>query len=191
MKKPLLVVAIALALTGCSTFTKKDFTEIEKTDGQVGKVPTWFIEPQKDEGKVIYGAGTGLSDDLQFSMDKAMHEAKVVLGDKISSKASSTVSRFVTDDSAGSQSGTIQRTEKVSSTGFTGINVSSYDVVNRAIFKELNMYRAYVLLKLDTSRVKQDAPRPVTQSQNDRASAAMAQSRETIQVTPLAPQGQQ
>lgn len=191
MNKRLLVVAIAVALTGCSTFTKKEFSEIEKTDGQVSKVPTWFIEPQKDEGKVIFGAGTGLSDDLQFSIDKAMHEAKVVLADKISTKASSSVTRFVTDDSAGSQSGTIQKTEKVSSSGFSGINVSTYDVVNRSIFKELNMYRAYVLLKLDTTRVKQETPRPVTQNQSDRAAAAMSESRSTIQVTPLAPQGQQ
>jgi hypothetical protein len=150
------LIAATVALSGCSSMGigKKEFTEIEKTETGVDKVPTWYVTPQEDQGPVIFGSGTGLSDDLQFSMDKAMHEAKLVLADKMSSKASASVDRYITDSAAGGQSKTIRKTEKLSSTGFDKINVGNYAIVNRAVFKEKTFYRTYVLLKLN----KDDIP---------------------------------
>ena len=155
MKNSILgIAALAVVLSGCSSLGKKEFVEIEKTESGVDKVPAWYVEPQEDQGTLIFGAGTGLSDDLQFSMDKAMHEAKIVLADKMSSQATSSVKRFVTDNAAGTQSKTVQKTEKVSKTGFKDINVSNYDIVNRSVFKEKSLYRTYVLLQLNTDEVE-------------------------------------
>ena len=147
------IAALAVVLSGCSSLGKKEFVEIEKAESGVDKVPTWYVEPQEDQGTIIFGSGTGLSDDLQFSMDKAMHEAKLVLADKMSTEATSSVNRYITDSASGAQSKTIQKTEKTSKTGFEKINVGNYDIVNRSVFKERSFYRTYVLLRLNTDEV--------------------------------------
>jgi len=156
MKQVIAIAAIAAVLTGCSSLGKKEFTEIKKVEGKVDQVPTWFIEPTEDNPPFIYGAGTGLSDALQFSVDKAMHEAKLVIAGKLSTEATSQLRTFITDNSAGAQSKTIQKTEKVSKTGFTAVYLPQYTTDQRIVFKEGNMYRTYVLIKIDTNKVKKE-----------------------------------
>jgi hypothetical protein len=155
MKKVITLAACAVILGGCSSFSEKNsFTEIKETEGKVDKVPTWFIEPTEDQGTYVYGAGTGLSDALQFSVDKAMHEAKLVVADKIASEATSSTKRFITDNAAGAQSKTIQKTEKVSQTGFKSVFIPQYEIIHRSVFKENEYYRTYVLIRIDTTKVK-------------------------------------
>lgn len=174
MRTPLIVAALAVALSGCSSMGigKKEFTEIQKTETGVDKVPTWYVEPQADEGTIIYGSGTGLSDDLQFSMDKAIHEAKLVLADKMSSEATADVKRFISDNAAGGQSKTTQKTQKVSKTGFKNVNVSNYDIVNRSVFKEKALYRTYILIKLNTEDVDQLSSNTFNSTDNNVADQA-------------------
>ena len=172
MKKLLLASAL-VALGGCSSFGDKsegvalmDDKVVEPVDTAVvvkdtvtikkeDEVPEWYINLPKDTEVAIFGSGSGLSADLQFSMDKAMHQAKVILGDKLSNKVSMEMRSYISDNSsAGGR--TVEDTKKLSKSGFKGVDVSAYTVVKKAVFKERSRFRAYVLLEIDPS------DRPIT-----------------------------
>lgn len=158
-----------IVLAGCSSFGKeksepvalmdekivepvdappvnKDTVKIKKED----EVPEWYINLPEDTEVAIFGSGSGLSSDLQFSMDKAMHQAKVILGDKLSNKVSMEIRSYVADNpSAGGR--TVEDTKKLSKSGFKNVDVSAYTVVKKAVFKERSRFRSYVMLKVDPS----------------------------------------
>lgn len=160
-----------IVLTGCSSVGEKsepvglmdekivepvdsppaDTLKIKKED----EVPMWYIDLPKDTEVAIYGSGSGLSADLQFSMDKAMHQAKVILGDKLSNKVSMEMRSYISDNSS-TGGRTVEDTKKLSKSGFKGVDVSAYTVVKKAVFKERSRFRAYVLLEIDPS------DRPIT-----------------------------
>ena len=177
MKKVIAATAIVL-LAGCSANPfKSETTQIKASEG-ANSVPTWYLETPKDNGFIIYATATGLSDDMQFSMDKAMHEAKVTLGDKVGTLVSSETKKYIGDNAAGALSRTTQKTERVSKSGFKNVNVSNYIVENKAIFTESGNYRTYVLLSLNI----EGAPEPEPEVTNDfsqeddaRANAALDQ----------------
>lgn len=129
----------------------KDTVTIKKED----EVPEWYINLPKDTEVAIFGSGSGLSADLQFSMDKAMHQAKVILGDKLSNKVSMEMRSYISDNSS-TGGRTVEDTKKLSKSGFKGVDVSAYTVVKKAVFKERSRFRAYVLLEIDPS------DRPIT-----------------------------
>lgn len=155
MVKQTIAVGLSMALlAGCSgNPLKSETTKIKQSTG-TDTVPTWYIEPQDDTKATIFAAATGLADDLQFSVDKATHEAKIILADKLASTASSSTKRYVGDNGSGGLSATIQKTEKASKSGFKDVTVAKYRIVKKIVSKEGVMYRTYVLLQLDID----DAP---------------------------------
>ena len=82
-----LIIAGGLVLSGCGFNGKREMIKIVQAE-KAESIPKWYVNTPEDEDGLIFGSGTGLSSDLQFSMDKAMHQAKVVLGDKISNTVS-------------------------------------------------------------------------------------------------------
>lgn len=112
-------------------------------------IPDWYINLPRDNEEKIYGSGAGLSSDLQFSMDKAMHQAKIVLGDKISSKVSAEIKTYMADNSSIGQGVTVEETQRVSKSGFKNIDVSSYEIVKKHVYRERNKFRSFILLGLD------------------------------------------
>jgi PBP1b-binding outer membrane lipoprotein LpoB len=150
MKPVISVIAAAVLLTACSGNPfKKDFVEIEKVDTKADTVPVWYLDVEKDSDQYIHAVGTGLSDDLQFSLDKALHEAKLTLADKLSANATMDFKRFVGDNQKGGLGISSQKTQKVSKTSFKNVDVSKYVVDNKLVQKEAQQYRTYVQLRLD------------------------------------------
>lgn len=174
--KKLMIAASLVALAGCSANPfKSDTTQIKASSG-ANSVPTWYLETPKDNGVIIYASATGISDDMQFSMDKAMHEAKVTLGDKVGTLVSSETKKYIGDNAAGALSRTTQKTERVSKSGFKNVNVSNYIVQNKAIFTEGSNYRTYVLLSLNIEGAPEPEPEVTndfTEADNSRADAAL------------------
>jgi len=171
MKNVLIVGVLAFTLAGCSSINPlSSTTKIEESDFVKDEFPSWYLEVQQDTPEIVYGVGTGLSDDMQFSLDKAMHEAKIVIADKIAAESSYEMKRFISDNSSGYSAKTIEKTQKVSKSGFKNIDVSKYVVQKKEIMKEDGKFRAYVLLKLDV------ANRPVSTSisSEDQAAAQAA-----------------
>jgi hypothetical protein len=128
-----------------------EMVKIKKED----QIPEWYIKLPEDTETSLYGSGSGLSGDLQFSMDKAMHQAKIILGDKMSNKVSMQVQSYIADNST-TGGRTIEDTKKVSKSGFKNVDVSAYKVVEKAVFRERSRFRAYILLEIDPS------DRPIT-----------------------------
>ena len=47
------------------------------------EVPKWFFDYPKDTDDMVYAVASGQSDDMQFAIDKAMHDAKISVADKL------------------------------------------------------------------------------------------------------------
>lgn len=163
-------VVLSLAvLAGCSSNPTMDqeppeivnATAEPKTDmsNLPENVPDWYINLPRDTEGRIYASGAGLSSDLQFSMDKAMHQAKIFLGDKINSTVSAEIKTYMTDNSTIGNGVTIEETQRISKSGFKNIDVSEYQIINKSIYRERNKFRSYVLLVLDVTN-KDDRKQP-------------------------------
>jgi hypothetical protein len=112
-------------------------------------VPSWFLTPPEDSDEKIYAVGTGLSDDMQFSLDKAVHSAKVILGDKMVNNASSSIKSYIEDNAKGSLSATTKNTVKVSRSGFKGADISKYKIEKSDVYLDRRDFRTYVLVSLN------------------------------------------
>ena len=78
-----------------------------------------------------------------------MHQAKIVLGDKISTKVSAEIKTYMADNSSVGNGITVEETQRVSKSGFKDIDVSSYEIINKSVYQERNKFRAFILLSLD------------------------------------------
>lgn len=124
-------------------------TIVQIDRGQTDSVPSWFLMPPEDNDERIYAVGAGLADDLQFSLDKAVHSAKTMLGDKMINSASSKVQSYVEDNAKGSLSATTKNTVKVSQSGYKGADISKYKIEKTGVFKERRDFRVYVLVSIN------------------------------------------
>lgn len=176
------LIASLAVLGGCSSLTEKidendpgimvipdkaslDDRSFDQVLQLPENIPDWYINLPRDTEEKIYGSGAGLSSDLQFSMDKAMHQAKIVLGDKISSKVSAEIKTYMADNSSIGQGVTVEETQRVSKSGFKNIDVSSYEIVKKHVYRERNKFRSFILLGLDITnkddRTSTDVVTPV------------------------------
>jgi hypothetical protein len=190
------LIASLAVLGGCSTFNQEPDPNDEGIMVVPGKIelsdapptvqlpediPEWYINLPRDSEEKIYGSGAGLSSDLQFSIDKAMHQAKIVLGDKISSNVSAEIKTYMADNSSIGQGVTVEETQRVSKSGFRNIDVSSYEIVNKYVYRERNKFRSFILLSLDITnkddRVNTDITTPVDINAINRA---QDEARETL-----------
>jgi len=124
-------------------------TIINISRGANSQVPNWFLTPPEDNQERIYAVGTGLSDDMQFSFDKAIHSAKTLLGDKMVNTSSSKVKTYIEDSAKGSLGATTKNTIKVSKSGYKGADVSKYKIEKTGVFMDRRDFRTYVLLSLN------------------------------------------
>ena len=176
-----LVVSLAV-LGGCSS------TQINENDPGIMKqevalpddpgaltginLPKWFIDTPKDNTNKIYGVGSGLSSDLQFSLDKALHQAKVVVGDKLSNSVSSEIKSYTADNSSIGNATTVEETQRVSKSGFKDVDVSEYEIENRAVYREDNKFRSYIMISINPSSREKDhqtTPIVINQVEVDKA----------------------
>ena len=181
-QKPLMAV-LAISMLGLGACSSSPFSgKGEKTslsnigtidkDGQRSDlIPNWYINVPKDGEEKIYGSGSGLSSDLQFSIDKAIHQAKVVLGDKISNEVSAELKTYMSDNSQIGNGITVEETQKVSKSGFKNVDISKYDITNKEVYKEDDKFRTYILLEIDPRGRKSSKAIVVKQSDIDDAQA--------------------
>ena len=166
MKNLFFVVPAVAILAGCSSVQESSevplmeetvpeivdtppvVVEEKEDDNSIKGVPEWFVKVPEDTSAFLYGSGTGLSADFQFSMDKAMHQAKIVIGDKVDNRVSNQVKSYIADNSTLGQGTVVQETVKVSKSGFKNIDVSGYKVIEKAVMYEGSKFRSYVLLAI-------------------------------------------
>lgn len=138
-----LLIFVAM-MTGCTTMQPIETTTV----GENQKVPDWYLEPGNDTSDEVFASASAISDNMEFSMAKASHQARIILAEKIASTSSETLKQFNSDNAKNGTSKTTQATEQVTKSEFNAINVGGYRIQEKAVFREGNMYRSFILLSL-------------------------------------------
>ena len=131
---------------------------------QLDNIPDWF-KSQPNESENIFSAATAVTPDMQFSIDAAVLNAKVILADRINSRMRSQAKQFKAKVGSGDLDASVmsefERAVKniIADTDVSGYNVRELDIVPHG-----TQYRAYVLLeysdaearKILTNRLRKD-----------------------------------
>ena len=88
---------------------------------------------------------------MQLSVDKAMHDAKIELADKMWHKINADLTRFTQDSGNVNVGNTTQETTKISQNVIERVMVNKYKVINKQILNVGGKFRTFVLLEYDIS----------------------------------------
>ena len=156
MKTKLMASAslLALVLGACSTQEPKPLVQTPevmyktaKVNSATSVVPDWYKEmPQKDGS--IFTVGSAVAPDLQFAVDIATLNAKVVLADRINGKLKSLTKSWMaklgqTDVDAS----VMTEIEKVAKNVIANVAVAGYNPIEVDVFPSGTQFRAFVLLE--------------------------------------------
>ena len=147
------VSALALVLGACAkepkpmVETPEVIYKTAKVNAAVSIVPDWYKVMPEKEGS-IFTVGAAVAPDLQFAVDIATMNAKVVLADRINGKLKSLTKSWMaklgqTDVDAS----VMTEIEKVSKNVIANVDVSGYNPTKVDVFPSGTQYRAFVLLE--------------------------------------------
>jgi hypothetical protein len=131
---------------------------------QIATIPEWFMEMPKDETN-IFSSGTSITPDMQFSIDAAVLNAKVILADRINSRLRSQIKQFRAKVGSGDLDVSVTSEIESAVKNITAnTDVSGYHIAKMQVVPAGVQYRAYVLLeysdvearKILTNRMRKD-----------------------------------
>lgn len=147
------VSVLALVLAGCASEPKSlvDTPEIRyktaKVNAAISVVPDWYKKMPEKKGS-IFTVGAATAPDLQFAVDIATLNAKVVLADRINGKlkamTKSWMAKFGNSDLDAS---VMTEIEKVAKNVIANVDVAGYNPIEVDVFPAGTQYRAFVLLE--------------------------------------------
>jgi sulfate adenylyltransferase subunit 1 (EFTu-like GTPase family) len=148
------VSVLALVLAGCASNEPKPLTQTPEVIYKTGKVaaavsivPDWYKEMPEKKGS-IFTVGAAVAPDLQFAVDIATMNAKVVLADRINGKLKSlTKSWMAKIGSTDVDANVMTEIEKVSKNVIANVDVAGYNPIKVDVFPSGTQYRAFVLLE--------------------------------------------
>ena len=148
------VSVLALVLGACASKEPKPMAETPeviyktaKVNAAVTVVPDWYKEMPEKEGS-IFTVGAAVAPDLQFAVDIATMNAKVVLADRINGKLKSlTKSWMAKIGQTDVDASVMTEIEKVSKNVIANVDVSGYNPTKVDVFPSGTQYRAFVLLE--------------------------------------------
>ena len=155
--KQLVIIAFALMLGACSSvnpFNKNinkgvDVDTVKLRGGS--EVPEWFFEYPMDDESWVYGVATGQSQDMQFSIDKGIHDAKIMIADKLQNYINGDFKRYIEDSGSVVSGNTTQLTQKLSQAVIDELDMGGYVIVNKVVVNEGPHYRSFILMKFNRS----------------------------------------
>ena len=136
----------------------------DRVQEQIGNIPDWFKEQPEDSDN-IFSAGTAVTPDLQFSIDAAVLNAKVILADRINSRMRSQAKQFKAKVGSGDlDASVISEFERAVKNITADTDVSGYHMAEVEVVPHGTQYRAFVLLeysdsearKILTNRIRKD-----------------------------------
>ena len=156
------VVASMVLLSGCSTFKADPNKTVEIPANKLDNIPQWYLAKDPEDTKFIVVTATDVSKDMQFAIDKATLSAKTQLAARLKTDIDSVTRESTTENGTGGAAveREIDRVTKVRVKQAMGF----FKRENIAVFKEGDVYRAYVQFKIAT----EDARR-MTQPVNARS----------------------
>ena len=148
------VSTLALVLSACASQEPKPLAETPeviyktaKVKAAVSIVPDWYNEMPEKKGS-IFTVGAAVAPDLQFAVDIATMNAKVVLADRINGKLKSlTKSWMAKIGQTDVDASVMTEIEKVSKNVIANVDVSGYNPTKVDVFPSGTQYRAFVLLE--------------------------------------------
>ena len=148
------VSTLALVLSACASQEPKPMAETPeviyktaKVKEAVSIVPDWYNEMPEKKGS-IFTVGAAVAPDLQFAVDIATMNAKVVLADRINGKLKSlTKSWMAKIGQTDVDASVMTEIEKVSKNVIANVDVSGYNPTKVDVFPSGTQYRAFVLLE--------------------------------------------
>ena len=173
MKYIMMSAVSVLALTACSATQDEEVSKIQKVtyeykrdrvQEQIDTIPEWFKLMPTDSDN-IFSAGTSVTPDMQFAIDAAVLNAKVILADRINSRLRSQIKQFRAKVGDGDLDATVMtELEKAVKNITANTDVSGYHIANLEVVPHGTQYRAYVLLeysdaearKILSNRVRKD-----------------------------------
>ena len=148
------VSVLALVLAGCASNEPKPLVETPEVKYKTAKVaaatsivPDWYKKMPEKKGS-IFTTGSAVAPDLQFAVDIATMNAKVVLADRINGKLKAMTKSWMaklgqTDVDAS----VMTEIEKVAKNVIANVDVSGYNPTKVDVFPSGTQYRAFVLLE--------------------------------------------
>ena len=136
----------------------------DRVKEQLDNIPDWFKKQENDTGNIL-SAGTSVTPDMQFSIDAAVLNAKVVLADRINSRLRSQAKQFKAKVGSGDLDASVMSEfERAVKNIIADTDVSGYNVRELEIIPHGTQYRAFVLLeysdaearKILTNRLRKD-----------------------------------
>ena len=136
----------------------------DRVKEQLDNIPDWFKKQPDDNGN-IFSAGTSVTPDLQFSIDAAVLNAKVVLADRINSRLRSQAKQFKAKVGSGDLDASVMSEfERAVKNIIADTDVSGYSMSEVEVIPHGTQYRAFVLLeysdaearKILTNRLRKD-----------------------------------
>ena len=152
--KTTIAIILMFVLSACSTMNGNINKDVKVNDVLLrggSEVPNWFFDYPKDTDELVYAVATGQSDDMQFAIDKAMHDAKVSVADKLQNYINGDFKRIITDSGSVINGNTSQKTTKITQSIIDELPLGGYVVENKIVLNESNGYRAFVLITFDVS----------------------------------------
>ena len=147
------VSALALVLGACAkepkpmVETPEVIYKTAKVKSAVSVVPDWYKEMPEKKGS-IFTVGAAVAPDLQFAVDIATMNAKVVLADRINGKLKAlTKSWMAKIGQTDVDAAVMSEIEKVAKNVIANVDVSGYSPKKVDVFPSGTQYRAFVLLE--------------------------------------------
>ena len=148
-----------IALSGCKTTqdsaspTNNDVVNVtyeykrDRVKEQIDNIPEWFKKQPEDTNN-IFSAGTSVTPDMQFSIDAAILNAKVILADRINSRLRSQAKQFKAKVGSGDlDASVISEFERAVKNIIADTDVSGYHTREVEVVPHGVQYRAFVLLE--------------------------------------------
>jgi len=141
-------MASVIALSGCSTFKADPNKTVEIPANKLDNIPQWYLAKDPEDTKFIVVTATDVSKDMQFAIDKATISAKTQLAARLRTDIDSVTRESTTENGNGGAAveREIDRVTKVRVKQAMGF----FKRENIAVFKEGDVYRAYVQFKIAT-----------------------------------------
>ena len=148
------VSTLALVLSACASQEPKPLAETPeviyktaKVNAAVSVVPSWYKEMPEKKGS-IFTVGSATAPDLQFAVDVATINAKVVLADRINGKLKAMTKSWMAKLGQTDADATVMsEIEKVAKNVIANVDVAGYSPVKVDVFPSGTQYRAFVLLE--------------------------------------------
>ena len=148
------VSTIALTLGACGATnpvplvqTPEVVYKTAKVERAVSVIPDWYKKMPEKKGS-IFTVGSATAPDLQFAVDIATINAKVVLADRINGKLKAMTKSWMAKLGQTDVDATVMmEIEKVSKNVIANVDVAGYSPVKVDVFPAGTQYRAFVLLE--------------------------------------------